>query len=172
MVSDQTDAHIRPDTVAGSAASLLLSELSGCIVALPATAHFSSAAVKHVDRCVLLLGTAVAGPVHLTAVTNSVLVFACHQMRMHDARNVDVYLHCGSRPIIEDCEDIRFHRFGDAQGNMWDQVDDFKWLRSDPSPHWRAEREGGEAESERWREIGEKEVGELEVAGVLGELLP
>lgn len=172
VIKGESGTHIRPSAVPDAeSASLLLSSLKGCVVVLPPSARFSSAAVKHVDRCVLILGTAVAGPVHLTDVTNSVLVFGCHQMRMHDARNVSLYLHCRSRPIIEDSESIRFHEFGDSQGNMWDQVDDFKWLRSEKSPHWSAEQRGAGCEA-RWKEIGAKEVGELEVAKVLAELLP
>jgi len=49
-----------------------------------------------------------------------------------------------SRPIIEDCTGIRFApipvqfaraSFGEAK-NMFDQVDDFKWLRAEHSPNW------------------------------------
>merc|ERR1711964_676119 len=39
---------------------------------------------------------------------NSIIVVASRQVRMHDCKNVDIYLHCGSRPIIEDCSNVRF----------------------------------------------------------------
>lgn len=48
------------------------------------------------------------GPAHLTGVEDSVVVVACRQFRMHESRGVDVYLWCGSRPIIEACEGVRF----------------------------------------------------------------
>jgi hypothetical protein len=41
-------------------------------------------------------------------VRESKLYVSTRQFRMHGARNVDVYLHCASRPIIEDCEGVRF----------------------------------------------------------------
>jgi hypothetical protein len=123
---------------------------------------------------VLVLGHAVDGPVHLTDVKDSTLVFGCRQFRMHDARNVDVYLHCRSRPIIEDCEEIRFHRYGaqDDDGNRWRQVDDFRWLRAERSPNWTAVEEEEEGEREgRWRELVEMDLGEADVKSVLNELL-
>lgn len=68
---------------------------------------------------------------------------------MHGARNVDVYLHCGSRPIIEDCVGVRFAPLPEggigAEGlgaNMWDQVDDFGWLKAEKSPNWGVLPEG------------------------------
>lgn len=30
---------------------------------------------------------------------------------MHDSKNIDVYLHCNSHPIIEDCSSIRFTKY-------------------------------------------------------------
>lgn len=64
---------------------------------------------------------------------------------MHGSRNVDVYLHASSRPIIEDCVHVRFAPLPgffssedwDGMGNMWDQIDDFGWLKVEPSPNLR-----------------------------------
>lgn len=73
---------------------------------------------------------------------------------------MDVYLHSTSRPIFEDCEGLRFaplpetyvrlgkHKIDagtdDKQmtpdmsqsPNQWNQIDDFKWLKAEPSPHF------------------------------------
>lgn len=57
---------------------------------------------------------------------------------------MDVYLHCSSRPIIEDCDRIRFAKLPDVyttkelrlSTNQWNQIDDFKWLKAEPSPHF------------------------------------
>jgi Tubulin binding cofactor C len=38
----------------------------------------------------------------------------CRQFRMHECKNVDVYLSCSSRPIIEDCSGIRFSQLPDT----------------------------------------------------------
>lgn len=176
VVIDRSDEFVRPTGATTTAsASLLLSSLTRCAITVPERLRFSSAAVKNVDASLLLLGEAINGPIHLTGVRDSVLVFACRQFRMHDARNVDVYLRCTSRPIIEDCEDIRFHPYGDQRDlrNLWDQVDDFKWLRAEKSPHWSASRvEGAEDMEKRWKEIeGAAAAGEVDVKQVLGSLM-
>lgn len=75
-------------------------------------------------------------------------------MRMHECKNCLVCLRCGSRPIIEDCKGIRFTPLPSVfhttesprpnSPNMWDQVDDFKWLRAEPSPNWSTLQPGDE----------------------------
>jgi len=73
---------------------------------------------------------------------------------MHHSRDVDVYLNVLSRPVIENCNGIRFapvprgfwsnwqgnkeHEAGDMKEgeDMWAQVQDFNWLRAEQSPHW------------------------------------
>lgn len=67
---------------------------------------------------------------------------------MHECENVDVYLSCGSQPIIEDSKDIRFapipYLLADKcyddddppEKDLWNQVLDFNWVRAEPSPHW------------------------------------
>ena len=114
----------------------------------------------------LIVGGQVAGPIHITNMHDSILVVACKQFRMHDSKTVDVYLHCGSRPIIEDCESIRFAplpnvyetegmaKSGEGENvNLWNQVDDFKWLKSEPSPHWKVLEESERIDEMIWREI-------------------
>ena len=68
---------------------------------------FAGLTLRDVDRSLIVCGH-VDGPAHLTGISNSTVVVACRQFRMHESRDVHVYLHCGSRPIIEDCEGIRF----------------------------------------------------------------
>lgn len=82
---------------------------------------------------------------------------------------MDVYLHAASRPIIEDCVDVRFAPLpggfvGEGRENMWDCIDDFKWLKVEPSPNFRVlgvEERLGEEVWEKVRRAGE---GEGEVA--------
>jgi hypothetical protein len=105
---------------------------------------------------------------------------------MHSAKNVDVYLHSASRPIIEDCENVRFAPLPDAYvslhslslsfpfskyhsanranedskitpaisetANQWDQIDDFKWLQAEPSPHFSLLPAAERIEDRVWRE--------------------
>lgn len=104
---------------------------------------------------------------------------------MHGCEDCIVCLRCGSRPIIEDCKGIRFTPFPSIYVNiplsiasqfrsrslirgqdttestrpdflnMWDQVDDFSWLRAEQSPNWKAlqPRDEGTIESRQWELI-------------------
>lgn len=117
----------------------------------------------------LILVPRVTGPAHMTGLSNSVLVLSCQQFRMHESHNVDIYLFCRSRPIIEDCSKLRFTTIPESllgllgrdsddleKGtNMFDQVDDFKWLRAEPSPNWNLmqDREGV---GEKWKDVVEE----------------
>ncbi len=37
--------------------------------------------------------------------------------------------------------------------NMFDQVDDFKWLKSEPSPNWSLMKEEDKVPEDTWREV-------------------
>jgi len=90
---------------------------------------------------------------------------------MHNARNVDVYLHCLSRPIIEDCENVRFAPYGNAQENKWHQVDDFKWLRSDANPHWSILPSSERVEDNLWNQIQHGNLGKENTQEVLDKIM-
>ncbi|KZF24547.1 TBCC-domain-containing protein [Xylona heveae TC161] len=147
-ISAHASTHIIvPSTASHATSSGTLSSLRRCIVdmSIPTATGtpFASLAIKNVRDSLLVCGH-VNGPAHITGVQNSVMAVACRQFRMHQCKGVDVYLYCGSRPIIEDCEDIRFAPMPESYitdslksiPNQWDQVDDFKWIKSEPSPHW------------------------------------
>jgi hypothetical protein len=70
-------------------------------------APFAGLALKNIKGSLIIAGH-VAGAAHITGVENSIIVVASRQVRMHDCKNVDIYLHCTSRPIIEDCHNVRF----------------------------------------------------------------
>lgn len=100
---------------------------------------------------------------------------------MHECHDVTVYLHCTSRPIIEDCSGVKFTTLpqthldlrqlgnpnnssepGSSQQqqsllhdspNLYDQVDDFKWLKSEPSPNWKVLPPAERVPEEVWREV-------------------
>jgi hypothetical protein len=63
--------------------------------------------LKNIKGSLIIAGH-VAGAAHITGVENSIIVVTSRQVRMHDCKNVDIYLHCASRPIIEDCHNVRF----------------------------------------------------------------
>lgn len=74
---------------------------------------FATLTVKDVSSSLLTCGQ-VNGAAHITRVENSVIVVSCHQFRMHDCKNVDIYLSCSSKPIIEDCSNVRFCKIPQA----------------------------------------------------------
>lgn len=74
---------------------------------------FAVLSVNDVVDSLLLCGE-VNGAAHVTGVKHSVIVVTCHQFRMHDCTDVDVYLGCSSIPIIENCHDVRFSHIPDC----------------------------------------------------------
>lgn len=112
-ISEHTGLHIiLPSSASRATASGSLTRLEGCIVdmSVPTAtggAPFAGLALKNIKNSLIVAGH-VAGAAHMTAIEGSILVVASRQVRMHDCKNVDIYLHCGSRPIIENCSNIRF----------------------------------------------------------------
>jgi len=123
-------------------------------------APFAGLALKNIKSSLIIAGH-VAGAAHITGVENSIIVVASRQVRMHDCKNVDIYLHCASRPIIEDCSNIRFSPIPECYmtsseepvQNQWDQVDDFKWLKSEHSPNWSLLPEEKRLQEEIWTTV-------------------
>ncbi|XP_057500478.1 tubulin-folding cofactor C [Actinidia eriantha] len=126
--------------------------LKGCLRAL---------FVHRLRNCKVYVGS-VFGSVLIEEVEGCVFVLASHQIRIHHARESDFYLRARSRPIIEDCNGVRFAPYclsydgierdlrdanlEEETGN-WANVDDFRWLRAVQSPNWSVlpenERVGG-----------------------------
>ncbi|CAK7221537.1 hypothetical protein SEUCBS140593_004603 [Sporothrix eucalyptigena] len=153
-LSGHTGLHIILPLSASRATSYgSLTDLTSCVVDMSvptaSTARggggsaFQSLMLRNIERSLIVAGH-VQGAVHITGLKNCVVVVAARQVRIHECDRVDVYLQCGSRPIIEDCRRMRFAPLpqtyaNEGEGedkNQWDQVDDFKWLRSDASPNW------------------------------------
>ncbi|KAL5354141.1 hypothetical protein ACLOAV_000226 [Pseudogymnoascus australis] len=147
-ISDHEGLHIiLPSSAAHATSSGSLTDLTKCIVDMSiSTANgkpFAGLALKNITNSLIVAGQ-VAGATHLTNVQDTVVVVTSRQVRMHDCNNVDVYLSCMSRPIIEDCKNIRFAPIPkcyevpseEPVDNHWDQVDDFKWLKAEKSPNW------------------------------------
>lgn len=111
-ISNQTGLHIiLPLSAAMATASGSLTELTGCVLdmSIPTSqGHaFPGLAMRDIKKSLIVAGR-VAGPVHITGISDSILVLVAHQVRIHDCKNVDIYLHCSSHPIIEDCSGMRF----------------------------------------------------------------
>lgn len=111
-ISEHNGLHIiLPSSASRATASGSLTKLTRCIVdmSVPTStnAPFAGLAIKDVKTSLIIAGR-VAGAAHITGIVESVIVVSSRQVRMHDCRDVDVYLHCASRPIIEDCHNVRF----------------------------------------------------------------
>ncbi|CAA9962059.1 tubulin-specific chaperone c [Pyrenophora teres f. maculata] len=169
-----------PHTTTTSSSSPTLSHLTNCIVDLsPATQNgttpFAALYLREISHSLIICGQ-VAGAIHITDVSDSVIVTACRQFRMHGSRNVHVYLHSASRPIFEDCDGLRFAPLPSvymtpdmAQSeNQWDQIDDFKWLKAEPSPHFRILPEAERVADEVWRD--KVPSGDVRLDAILNDL--
>ncbi|KAI0108763.1 TBCC-domain-containing protein [Hypoxylon sp. NC0597] len=147
-IYDHSGLHIMlPSTASRATSSGSLTNLERCVVDMTAPTSagtpFAGLVLKNIKQSLIIAGH-VAGPVHITGLQNSIVVVAARQVRIHECKDVDVYLHCASHPIIEDCSGMRFAPLPELYAtkleikgaNQWNQVDDFKWLKSEPSPNW------------------------------------
>lgn len=144
-ITEQSSAYIKVSPPSGDATSpSALTSLDHCVIDMSANGNaLTSLTARNIKDSLLLCGT-VRGPLHITSISNSTIVISCHQFRMHDCVNCDVYLTCSSKPIIEDCFGIRFSKMPQMLSidheklpqDLWNQVQDFKWLKAEQSPNW------------------------------------
>ncbi|KAI0016601.1 TBCC-domain-containing protein [Xylariomycetidae sp. FL0641] len=165
-IFDQTGLHIiLPSTASRATSAGSLTNLSRCIVdmTIPTStgAPFAGLALKNIKDSLIVAGQ-VAGAAHITGLANSVVVVSARQVRIHECTNVQLYLHSSSHPIIEDCSGMRFaplpnfyqgNDSKEVESNQWDQVDDFKWLKSEPSPNWSTLPEDQRVTEDTWKNI-------------------
>jgi hypothetical protein len=111
-IANQNGLHIiLPSSAARATAAGSLTGLKDCVVdmSVPTAGGtpFPGLAIKNISGSLLVAGR-VMGPAHITGVSDSIIVVTARQVRIHECHNVDMYLHCGSHPIIEDCSGMRF----------------------------------------------------------------
>ncbi|KAI4711467.1 hypothetical protein J4E89_004032 [Alternaria sp. Ai002NY15] len=98
-----------------------VSHLTHCIVDLSAptkaNAPFAALYLRSISSSLIITGQ-VAGAIHITDVSNSII----------------------TTPEIE------------QSPNQWDQIDDFKWLKAEPSPHFSLLPEAGRISEDAWNE--------------------
>lgn len=180
-ISNHDGLHIiLPSSAQHATSSGTLSMLHRCVVdmSVPTSSGrpFAGLTLKNINESLIICGH-LNGAAHLTNVSKSVIVVASRQFRMHESRDCDVYLLTNSRPIIEDCARVRFAPLPeiymseeDAQiENQWQNVDDFKWLRSEPSPHWSTLEESERIKAELWKDVvpGGPQLGTEEILRAL-----
>lgn len=80
-----------------------------------------------------------SGSALIYGTTGTLWIIVSQQVRIHDALDADFYLKVGSKPIIETCRNLGFAPYlgGEpSERNLWAEVEDFNWLRQQPSPNW------------------------------------
>ncbi|KAM7186995.1 Tubulin binding cofactor C domain containing protein, partial [Naviculisporaceae sp. PSN 640] len=168
-------------TNATSAGSGSITSIKDCIIDMSVptkTAPFANLALKNITGSVIVAGR-VDGSVHITGVKDSVVVIVSRQVRIHECEGVDFYLWVGSHPIIEDCKGVRFAPVAESfvteketpETNQWDQVDDFKWLKSEHSPNWCILPEAERISQETWDIVkGDSRSAELGLSDILRKI--
>ena len=112
--------------------------------------NFKSFYIKNISNCSIFIGS-VSGGCHINNIEDSNIYVACHQLRIHSTKNTKFYVLINSNPIIEKSNNIIFHplkisyslfskNITDANinvnNNMWNQVQDFQWLKKEKSPNF------------------------------------
>nr|OQO31715.1 hypothetical protein B0A51_01063 [Rachicladosporium sp. CCFEE 5018] len=155
---------ILPSSASHATSSGTLSNLRRCVIDMSTPTSedhaFAGLTLRNISDSLIICGH-VDGAAHVTNVTNSILVVASRQLRLHESQNCDIYLHAAGRPIIEDCKDVRFAPLpeiflNDADRmieNQWDAVDDFKWLSAELSPNWQILEKEKRVPAAMWQEV-------------------
>ncbi len=134
IVSDFNDTFVSKPTNDHSVTKVKVFNISKSVVVMD-QATYSTAEIDDISDSIIFLYR-VNSPVYINCVTNSILVLACHQFRMHKSDSVSTFVSCSSkRPIIENCTSVTFGDFPDT-GSFnslvaWEAIDDFSNLSSD-----------------------------------------
>ncbi|KAI9339628.1 tubulin binding cofactor C-domain-containing protein, partial [Obelidium mucronatum] len=151
VYTNLSNTLLRPK-IANNASEVYLSNITCCIVDLRVITPTGAVHIKNVSNCIILCG-GIKGSVLIDGMKDSVLVAACRQFRMHNSTTSRILLHVSSNPIIEDCNQLVIGPYTSTTvidqktdsnaiaengcAGRWGKVDDFNWLRSTESPHWR-----------------------------------
>ncbi|CAO3565962.1 unnamed protein product [Mortierella alpina] len=144
-----------PQVPVRDAKDVALTNLTECTINLVHDIPLGAIHIKNLRRCTLVVPP-VSGSILLHDCEDCTIIGACHQSRMHTSKNLTIYLHVTSEPIIEDCARMRFAPYPyvdilpeeqlarlfkvaqlDPAKNYYDRVKDFNWLKQQQSPNWR-----------------------------------
>ncbi|EZF97559.1 hypothetical protein H113_02442 [Trichophyton rubrum MR1459] len=172
--SDVENSHVTlPKSAPLRNASLSVSRVQKSVIDMSSISElgrsFSTCIFRDSCDSLAIFGK-VDGPAFISDVIDSVVVVKCHQFRMHECNNVVVYLSCATNPIIEGCVDIKFSPLPGAfvstsgsstqngkQADKWSLVEDFNWLKPEPSPNWSVLEDEKAVEDHVWgRILGDK----------------
>ena len=155
---EQTTTGLRDQTVVlvprAAGMDYNLSDLVDCRVFIQG--RLGALRLHRLTRCTVSAAP-VAGSVFFDDVTDCTVFLVARQIRIHHTCRTDLYVQVKSRPIIEDTEGVRVAPLvtpsaypglararreaglGETEeglGTMWNQVDDFGWIKQVQSPNW------------------------------------
>ena len=106
--------------------------------------------IIELNNCEIFVGP-VARSVSVDYCKDCIFQLASQQIRIHNSSKCTFYVLAKSGPIIEDCTEMKFGKYSytfssvnslleetnlpETQNN-WDQVRDFNWFKSTPSPNY------------------------------------
>ncbi|GMH50705.1 hypothetical protein TL16_g00843 [Triparma laevis f. inornata] len=114
---------------------------------------YGAVRLQNLKNCTIYLGC-ILGPLYVENVRSCKIFAMGRQLRIHDTYEVDFYVHMCSGPIIEKCDGLRFGEYCidfeakeemvktagllevNNGNNMYNDVQDFKWLKKMKSPHF------------------------------------
>ncbi|ELR25068.1 tubulin folding cofactor C, putative [Acanthamoeba castellanii str. Neff] len=129
-------------------ADFSLSNLTDCTVYI--CAPLRAIRMYNLKSCSVFVGP-VAGSALLYDCQGCSFSIASQQLRVHNTTDSDFYLLARSKPIIENCDRVRFAPYNfsyaqleeqleeslDVPTNFWNSVEDFNWPRiGEVSPYW------------------------------------
>jgi len=129
--------------------NLLLKDCSHCTIRTQCPS-LGAVRLEGLSNCSVLLGPC-STSVYLEGCRHCTVFIACHQLRVHNCSDSDLYVKVQSHPIIEDCSGLGFAPYAfEYEGSeahlqaadlnaatCWDNVVDFRWHKSSASPNWR-----------------------------------
>ncbi|KAF2220000.1 tubulin binding cofactor C-domain-containing protein [Elsinoe ampelina] len=177
-IANHSDVHLSlsPNAQVDGKTGTLLSLERSVVNLAPGSSPqkaLSSLSAKDISDSLLILGH-IDGAVHITGLNTCRVAVSCRQFRMHESKDVDVYLSCSSEPIIEDCQTIRF---GELPGvldskqsahQQWQDVKDFDWVGAGASPNWRILDPGERIDDQTWEKVRNDELDREEALHALG----
>lgn len=151
LFSNKSNIYLTQEDICDTTKDVYLIDLESCVIDL-VNIKFDIAILQmnRLKNCIVFVNP-IKSSMIIDNCSNCYFVLACHQFRMHDSKNINVYLHCSSHPIIEDCVGIHFTNYElpvsdieerfkkaniDINNNQYDLVEDFKWLKQQKSPNW------------------------------------